>query len=225
MRKNTQGIRRLLPLIGFILLIPSLVVNIFLWQRTKAASSGQEARLSAVSDGDTLLLADGREIRLRHVDAPELKHCGGQEAKDLLANLLKGKELRIAEEITDYHGRPLALVYADGNLVNLAMLESGWARHHNDTSSAAPLLRDAANRAKRDRLGIYSPRCYQTENPDNPACTIKGNIDKQSGEKRYYTPNCAQYKFTIIEKDIGESWFCSEKEAIAAGFNKAATCR
>jgi endonuclease YncB( thermonuclease family) len=222
---NQKKARSLVPLLGLLLLIPSLLVNAYFLKKTRPPVTVQETELLAVSDGDSLVLTDGRQVRLRHVDAPELGFCGGQEAKDLLTKLVKGKSLTISEEVTDYHGRPLALVYAGGNLVNLAMVESGWARHHNDTSSVAPQLREAANRAREGSLGIFSPLCYQKENTGNPACNVKGNIDKQSGDKRFYTPACAQYKFTIIEKDIGESWFCSEKEALAAGFSKAATCR
>ena len=215
---------RTIPLVALLLLVPSLLLNAYFLKKTRQPVSTQETELLAVSDGDSLVLTDGRQVRLRHVDAPELGFCGGQEAKNLLTKLVKGKSLTIAEEVTDYHGRPLALVYAGGDLVNLAMVESGWARHHNDTSSVAPQMREAANRAREGNLGIFSPLCYQKENPGNPACNVKGNIDKQSGDKKFYTPDCAQYKFTIIEKDIGESWFCSEKEALAAGFSKAATC-
>jgi len=216
---------RTIPLVALILLIPSLLVNAYFLKKTRPPVTVQETELLAVSDGDSLVLVDGRQVRLRHVDAPELGFCGGQEAKDLLTKVVKSKSLTISEEVTDYHGRPLALVYAGGDLVNLAMVESGWARHHNDTSSVAPQMREAANRAREGNLGIFSRLCYQKENPANPACNVKGNIDKQSGDRKFYTPDCAQYKFTIIEKDIGESWFCSEKEALAAGFSKAATCR
>ncbi|OGY17430.1 MAG: hypothetical protein A2785_01135 [Candidatus Chisholmbacteria bacterium RIFCSPHIGHO2_01_FULL_49_18] len=222
---NQKKVRSLVPLLGLLLLIPSLLVNAYFLKKTRPPVTVQETELLAVSDGDSLVLTDGRQVRLRHVDAPELGFCGGQEAKDLLTELVKGKSLTISEEVTDYHGRPLALVYAGGDLVNLAMVESGWARYHTDKSSAALQLREAANRAREGNLGIFSPLCYQKENPDNPACAVKGNIDKNSDARKYYLPGCAQYNFTIIEKDIGESWFCSEKEALAAGFSKAATCR
>ena len=215
---------QLIPLLGLLLLVPSLLFNAYFLKKTRPEMPTQETELLAVSDGDSLVLTDGRQVRLRHVDAPELGFCGGQEAKDLLTKLVKGKTLTIAEEITDYHGRPLTLVYADGELVNLTMVASGWARYHTDKSSAAPQLREAANRAREGNLGIFSPLCYQKENPDNPTCAVKGNIDKNSDARKYYLPGCAQYKFTIIEKDIGENWFCSEKEALAAGFSKAATC-
>ncbi|MFH0762508.1 MAG: hypothetical protein V1925_01290, partial [Candidatus Omnitrophota bacterium] len=58
----------------------------------------------------------------------------------------------------------------------------------------------------------------------NPKCVIKGNYDKNSSLSNYYFPGCPQYEFTIVEKDLGENWFCTEKEAQAAGFTKAKNC-
>ena len=50
-------------------------------------------------------------------------------------------------------------------------------------------------------------------------------MDDATDEKRYYVPDCAQYAFTIVELDVGEQWFCGEKEAKAAGYTKAETCK
>jgi len=54
-------------------------------------------------------------------------------------------------------------------------------------------------------------------------CDIKGNINT-NGEKIYHTPDCSSYKETVINEAKGEKWFCSEKEAIAAGWRKALNC-
>lgn len=78
--------------------------------------------------------------------------------------------------------------------------------------------------AREKGLGIFSSLCRQMENPDDPKCNIKGNIDKNSSARKYYFPGCAQYEFTIVEKDIGEEWFCTENEARQKDFIKAETC-
>ncbi|MCG2697739.1 hypothetical protein L6307_01425 [Candidatus Parcubacteria bacterium] len=57
-----------------------------------------------------------------------------------------------------------------------------------------------------------------------PECRIKGNIST-SGEKIYHTPGCLNYNETIINPDKGEKWFCSEKEAVEAGWRKALNCK
>jgi len=52
-------------------------------------------------------------------------------------------------------------------------------------------------------------------------CMIKGNI---STEKIYHLPGCGSYDKTVIDESKGERWFCSEKEAIVAGWRKAKNC-
>jgi hypothetical protein len=104
------------------------------------------------------------------------------------------------------------------------MLASGWARYHSDNTSKKDILKNVSDKAKDNKIGIFSSLCYQTQNPDNPKCNIKGNIDKNSTKRLYYYPGCAQYEFTIVEKDLGENWFCTEKEAQAAGFTRSQTC-
>lgn len=48
-------------------------------------------------------------------------------------------------------------------------------------------------------------------------CLIKGNIS--SGNKRiYHVPGSASWANTTIDESKGERWFCSEKEAQAAGW-------
>ena len=64
----------------------------------------------------------------------------------------------------------------------------------------------------------------QSGNSDtNTNCLIKGNISA-SGEKIYHLPGCGSYKKTVITESKGERWFCSEKEAISAGWRKAKNC-
>ena len=48
-------------------------------------------------------------------------------------------------------------------------------------------------------------------------CLIKGNINRH-GERIYHVPGSRWYARTKISPGKGERWFCSEKEAIAAGW-------
>lgn len=52
------------------------------------------------------------------------------------------------------------------------------------------------------------------------ACTIKGNISSD-GEKIYHVPGQRYYNVTKISPAKGERWFCSEQDALAAGWRKA----
>ena len=82
------------------------------------------------------------------------------------------------------------------------------------------MVKAANDYARNNHIGVYSPRCYQPD-PPNPKCPVKGNIDDRTGEKQYLTPDCRHYSKVIIEKYMGEEYFCSEKEAREAGFVKS----
>jgi len=208
--------------IVYTLFFLSLSLNYFLWQKLNQAQPG--ILVTEVLDGDTVLLEQDVRLRLRQIDAPETKFCGGQEAKDKLSALVKGKKVVIREEIIDQRGRPMVLLYQGGTFINLEMIKSGWVRYHSDQTSQTKILQSAFADVKKEGKGIFSSACYQRENPQNPSCRIKGNIDKNSGARKYYYPGCAQYEFTIVEKDIGENWFCTQEAAVKAGFSKAETC-
>jgi hypothetical protein len=51
-------------------------------------------------------------------------------------------------------------------------------------------------------------------------CVIKGNISS-SGDRIYHVPGQRYYDKTLINWLKGERWFCSEQEAVAAGWRKA----
>ncbi len=48
-------------------------------------------------------------------------------------------------------------------------------------------------------------------------CLIKGNINR-AGDKIYHVPGSPSYDQTRIDESQGERWFCSEEEAVAAGW-------
>lgn len=212
----------ILSLVGFILLVPSIILNLYFFHKL---NNNVGVLVLEVLDGDTILLEQKVSLRLRHIDAPELKYCGGVQAKEELTRLVKNKRIIIEEQLIDQYGRPMALIYDKNQLINQKMLESGFVRYHSDNSSKSKILEEEAGKAKNKKIGIFK-MCQFLENINQPKCNIKGNIDKNksSDNRKYYLPGCAQYKFTIIEKDLGEDFFCTEKEAQKAGFVKALTC-
>ena len=90
-------------------------------------------------------------------------------------------------------------------------------------SSQRDILTRTYHQARDSKKGIFS-LCKETGSPPDPNCVIKGNIDKSTYEKFYHLPGCKQYGQVVIDKDIGEGYFCSEKEAQVAGFKKASGC-
>lgn len=53
-----------------------------------------------------------------------------------------------------------------------------------------------------------------------PECLIKGNVNSK-GEKIFHVPGGVSYNRTVVDPEHGEAWFCTEEEAVAAGFRKA----
>lgn len=212
----------ILPFLSALLslfLLASLGVNFYLFNKLSSGNIVVE-----VADGDTFQLASGKRIRLMGVDAPEFDRCGGKEARDRLSSLILNRIVSLKEEASEAYGRTLALIYVNNILVNKVMLEEGWGRTDYRKNSQRDILTAAFHLAQAKQLGIFSSLCRE-KSPSSPSsCLIKGNIDKNTYQKFYHFPGCRQYDQIVIEKDIGERYFCTEEEASAAGFIKASGC-
>ncbi len=204
---------RIFYLLSFISFI-SLLANAFFLKQNY-----DRTIVTKVIDGDSFELADGRRIRLLSVDAPEKDRCYHSQSRDHLTSLLEGKSVTLKDITTDDYGRQLANVYVDGNLVNLQSLNSGAARFVYTKNPYYDEMKSATQKAKEEKLGIFSPACRnQTSNTD---CLIKGNT---KNGKIYHLPSCRSYKLVIVDESFGDSWFCTEQDALAAGFRKAKEC-
>jgi phosphatidylserine/phosphatidylglycerophosphate/cardiolipin synthase-like enzyme len=56
--------------------------------------------------------------------------------------------------------------------------------------------------------------------PPRAACAIKGNVSGR-GERIYHMPEGSGYA-RVTMQGAGKRWFCSEEQAVAAGWRKAA---
>jgi len=175
-----------------------------------------------VIDGDTFVTNNGQRVRLLSVDAAEMGRCMSKEAKAFLEKKLEGKQVGLDNIRADKYGRLLALVYIKDDLVNEEMLANGLARFDGTKSQERDVLKKAYDKARQDKVGLFD-KCYQ-EDPEDEKCSIKGNIDKTTGRKMYHFPGCREYVTTVVELDLGEGWFCSEKEAVEAGYVKSTNC-
>lgn len=216
-------------------LISALLAAMLLFsQPSFAATFG--GRAEAV-DGDTLVVA-GHKVRLFGIDAPEIDQtcerggrlwsCG-KAAKDLLADLVGTAVVECSVQDIDRYGREVAVCVRRGEDIAALMVRQGGAIAYRKYS-ARYVNAEAA--ARREGLGLWaatwiSPedhraggRPEQAQAPD-AACTIKGNIGR-SGKHIYHLPGQADYEATKIDPRKGERWFCSESDARAAGFRRAA---
>lgn len=176
-----------------------------------------------VVDGDTIIIENRQPIRLYGLNAPELQNYLGDKAKDTLTSLVLNKKVILREPLSDGRGRVMALVYQNGRLINEIMIKSGLAQYRRQGGSETIKLSAANDYARKNKIGIYSSMCYQTESP-NSKCIIKGNYNDQNGTRFYFQPSCRFYNLVIIEKHQGDEWFCTERQARAAGFSKSPNC-
>lgn len=185
-----------------------------------------------VIDGDTLDIGDTR-YRIHGIDAPERGQscsalgetwsCGASATERLIA-LTEGRKVRCDGIEDDGRGRIVAKCYADGEDIGAAMVESGFAwaflKYSDD-------YRDAETRARAARRGVwrgpaqapwdYRAKRWETAAQEAPdGCAIKGNISSRG--KIYHAPWSRSYARTRINVARGERWFCSEEEALAAGW-------
>lgn len=177
-----------------------------------------------VIDGDTFVLENHQYIRLLGLNAPELENCLGNESKQALSSLVLGKKVVLREPIADGNRRVMAMVYTDKVLVNDVMVRAGLAEYSSQATKEKQLLYDSNIYARENKIGIFSAKCFQRE-PPNKKCAIKGNVGRHNTVKTYLRPDCTRYTTVIIEKYQGDDWFCTEKEAIEAGFVKSENCK
>jgi hypothetical protein len=114
------------------------------------------------------------------------------------------------------------------------MVSDGWALAYRKYSNDYV---DEENRANAERKGAWRGKFIPawkwrqgarltSESKGQPlvqspaGCTIKGNISKK-GERIYHLPGQENYDDIVITLSKGERWFCSEEEAVNAGWRKA----
>lgn len=193
--------------------------------------NSQAILVTKVIDGDTIELEGGQRVRYIGVDTPETVdprkpvQCFGQEASAKNKQLVEGKVIRLEKDIseTDKYGRLLRYVYVDDIFVNEYLVEEGFAR----ASTYPPdvkyqdKFRKSEESAQTQNRGLWSSCGSNQQVAQTPSgCIIKGNISS-SGEKIYHLPGQKYYDQTVIDTSKGEKFFCSEAEAVSAGWRKS----
>jgi micrococcal nuclease len=193
-----------------------------------------------VSDGDTIKVGvAGRTERVRviGIDTPELagRECYAQQAASRMQSLVQGRSVRLVADPTqddrDRYDRLLRhVVLADGRSVAQLLIAGGYGREYTydrPYRGRADHLAAQAS-AKQARRGLWGPTCsggtpvplVHPTPSSSSSCLIKGNISSE-GEKIYHLPGQQYYDVTKISLATGERWFCSEQQAVAAGWRKS----
>lgn len=194
-----------------------------------------------VVDGDTIeVLIDGREQRVRYIgiDTPETVdprrpvECFGRAAGERNRQLVEDRTVGLERDVseTDRFGRLLRYVWVQGVMVNAALVAEGYAAAATfppDVKYAETFAALEAE-ARASGRGLWGSAC-QTPPPPSGVCEysnsgepmIKGNISVSTGEKIYHVPGGEFYDETVIDEAKGERWFCTEAEAVAAGWRRS----
>jgi endonuclease YncB( thermonuclease family) len=138
--------------------------------------------VSRVTDGRTVTLDDGREVRLAAIEVPPLNdpdgspNAAGLAAKDGLAALAQGDRvvLRRAETASDRYGRLFAYAFVERDddrlFVQDEMLGAGLARAGDrigSQSCARELLNHEAE-ARAAKLGLWADPYYDVLHAETP---------------------------------------------------------
>ena len=201
-------------------------------------------QIKTVKDGDTVETSTGEDIRLIGIQAPELDECYGTEAKLALESLLTNRQVYVTKDQAgvDRNNRLLRYMFVSRNErpeigdihVNYEMIRMGFAR----VSPIAPNRQyqsdftRAQTNAQQNNRGIWrycaneQAQALRQEASKAPSenCQIKGNYAEKEKEFYYFMPGCRNYGRVKVDRSRGEQWFCSEQDALDAGFERSANC-
>ena len=173
-----------------------------------------------VIDGDTLRLNDGSVVRLLSIDAPEKGEYYYADAKNKLAELVKGRRIRLIrdESDRDRFGRLLRYVYVDDVLVNLELVKEGYAKvdvRKPDCLFEEELLK-AERIAKILEIGIWA------KEKDEDVCCLalgcpKGTKFVASKKSKKVHRCCSKWARVIDPENL--VCFRSKNEAILLGYD------
>ena len=189
---------------------------------------------ATVQSGDTLRLA-GTYVRLDGIEAPDRSQtcskpgakrwdCAGA-AREALSRLVRGK--RITCTLTDSSegttrsgkceqaGTDIAAeLVRNGNVFASSGFFAAYSQHEASAQSLkAGLWAGDAKRPAEWRAARWEEA--KTKAPDG--CPIKGQVFRKSG-KVYMLPWSPDYERSNVDQTLGERWFCSESEAVLAGW-------
>lgn len=206
-----------------ILLFVSGLLNLYFFLPKVLPSKNDQLTATSVAevkDGDTLVTGEGETIRLINIDAPEYPDgCLATQAKDRLTQLVNGKQIELETIDKDNFGRSLAWVWQDKVLINKILVQEGLAQISNHEYQYTAELVKAQTEAKKLEKGIWSAQCQ----PESE-CVIKGNYRSTDGTRIYHLPECYNYDKIVIDQNHGDEWFCTEDQALEAGFRKSQDC-
>ncbi len=145
------------------------------------ASLWLEGFVEKVSDGDTIRLMSGGEIkkiRFYGIDAPESKQEFGDRARFVLDSLIAGKQVKVKVIDTDRYRRLVAEVWLDSLELSYWMVANGYARWYQSYGKDRKDLARAEQEAKIAKKGLWA-----AENPEAP-WDYRARQKKKTGSRK-----------------------------------------
>lgn len=188
-----------------------------------------------VIDADTVDVGETR-VRLHAIDAPEQDQlCQTEQGADFacgtwateqVVDAFGGQHAVCHQVDMDRYGRVVAKCAVQGVDMGKHIVREGWAFAYRRYGPDYDLEEKAAYVAGR---GLHA---FQLQPPAefrqaqakgharlHPSCAIKGNISDHG--RVFHVPGQKFYQRTKIHEASGERWFCSETEALRAGWRAA----
>lgn len=184
------------------------------------------------------------------LDAKGRRWSCGLIARDRLARRIRGEIVTCTGDETDPYGRRLASCRAGATDLQRWMVRAGLAlsfvaySHRYDADEAEARRSQTGlwsgafvtpwdwrkRSAETQILGTLQPGAAGADalrgldgaqRPPVASCLVKGNVSRK-GQRIYHLPGMRDYTRTRIDRAAGERWFCSAREAEAAGWRRAA---
>ena len=206
-----------------------------------------DATVLRVLDGASIEVRDASgsyRVRYMGIDVPADGPLRFKAQADSLNRyLVEGKTVQLERDVVDADasGARLRYVYADGEMVNLALLASGLAT----VADSPPVFAYRASflavaEAARTSVQGASTGSTVRETPSGPRAfgtlpaaaglaircdfsgtaqpLIKAKVGPLTGERVYHVPGAVEYPAAVIELASGDRWYCTEGQAIADGW-------
>ena len=128
------------------------------------APLAQAETILKITDGDTIRVSTGKDVRLLQIDTPEpmSSECYSNESTATLTKLISGKTVRLESDPVsaniDQFGRDLRYVFVGKTNINLKLVELGAAAPYFFNGEKGKYwwqLLKAAEKAKKNKVGLW----------------------------------------------------------------------
>lgn len=192
---------------------------------------------AAIAGGDVIRVGT-TSLRLAEIEAPDREQtcqrpgnkrwrCG-EAASATISRLVAGRQLKCEVRGQDAQGNALGVCLDGTTDINAQLVKGG---HVFAAGGLMPRYSAQETEARKAKAGLWSG-----EAPERPAdwrnrmweearkraptgCPIKGQVSGST--KTYVLPWAADYERVRVNASKGGRWFCTENEAISAGWKGA----